>query len=210
MRSSSDQSVGVKYGRLIVKSVRRQKQKSYTQTLAYCVCDCGNELEVLLGSLRLGRQKSCGCYLRDNPGQLSHGLSKTRAYRIWRGMLTRCYNPNTDHFARYGGRGITVCDRWKNFENFFSDMGHPPDNMTLDRVDNDLGYSKENCRWVDRRTQARNTSRNRLITHNKITKTLIEWCEDYGLKFHTVLKRLDRSGWDFKRAITEPLKGKKS
>ena len=130
-----------------------------------CRCQCGSVATVSGNNLRSGRTTNCGCLRSEKLSQknTTHGMSSTRSYRIWSGMIQRCTNPKRAAFAYYGGRGITVCDRWMSFENFLSDMGEPPDGMSLDRIDNDGPYSSENCRWASKEVQSRN-SRNTKIT----------------------------------------------
>jgi len=128
--------------------------------------------------------------------------------RAWGSMITRCTNPNHKSYMAYGGRGVEVCERWKFFCNFLEDMGERPAGMTLDRRDNTKGYFKENCRWATVKEQNRNRAVNRWIAHDGITKCMADWADEYGLKQHTLRSRLD-SGWDFVRAITEPVRGTK-
>jgi hypothetical protein len=121
----------------------------------------------------------------------------------WGSMLSRCANKNSDAFSRYGGRGITVDERWLSFSNFLDDMGDRPDGMTLDRRDNDAGYSKENCRWVDDKTQARNRASNRIVEYEGIRQPVIWWSDVIGWPHHVIASRL-RIGWDDFKCLTTP------
>jgi len=116
------------------------------------------------------------------------GFSPT--YHSWAGMLSRCTNPNTKYWARYGGRGIKVCVEWRDFEVFLADMGERPPGMTLDRRDNDKDYDKRNCRWADDVTQARNSKQVVWVEIEGIRKRLVEWCEEFGRSINTVRDRV--------------------
>jgi len=119
-------------------------------------------------------------------------------------MKDRCSNAKNNMFEHYGGRGITVCDRWNNsFSAFYEDMGDPPRKHSLDRIDNDGPYAPENCRWANKRQQANNTRANRRITFNGTTKTLTQWARYTGINRATIATRLD-SGWPVSKALTEP------
>jgi len=136
----------------------------------------------------------------------SHRMTGTPIYRVWSAMKRRCLNPRTVFYENYGGRGITVCDRWMNFEGFYSDMGTPSDGQTLDRIDNNKGYSKENCRWVSYRHQARNRRSSANLSAFGETKTIAEWSEDRrcAVTSRTLQKRVNLRSWPAERAITEP------
>lgn len=133
-----------------------------------------------------------------------HGKKRTRVYRIWSGIINRCTNPNEPAYPDYGGRGISVCDRWRAFPNFYADMGDPLPGMSIERVDNDRGYEPNNCKWATRTEQNRNKRSCRLLTMGGETKTLVEWAEQYGLKARTLSQRLI-IGWPVEAAITTPI-----
>lgn len=161
--------------------------------IAYrCLCDCGNVVIVSKTNLHTGHVKSCGC-LRG----VSHHLSKTRLYNIWRKMKARCYNKNTMQYRDWGGRGIKVCDEWRNnfqaFYNWSMTNGYQED-LTIDRIDNNKGYSPSNCRWVDVKTQARNKRNNRNITINGDTYCLTDWCKVLNLNYKKVHNRINTIG----------------
>jgi len=156
-----------------------------------CVCVCGNRRVISKGDLLRAKHptKSCGCKRKT-----THGYSNSPTYMTWGKMIQRATNPNNDRSADYIGRGITVCDDWKVFENFLRDMGERPEGMSLDRIDNSKGYSPENCRWATPKEQLNNTRRNRFLTLNGETKTVAQWAEEAGINAGTIYSRLGR-GW---------------
>jgi len=121
-------------------------------------------------------------------------------------MKQRCNNPNFKYYSDYGGRGIKVCDRWLKFENFLADMGERPDGRTIERIDNDKGYSIENCRWATRIENANNKRNNRMITVDGETDTISNWCRRIGINKGTVKSRVYRLGWSYEKAITQPVR----
>lgn len=133
-----------------------------------------------------------------------HGGKHTKAYGIWLQLRGRCNNPKNRAYPNYGGRGIKVCERWSKFSNFLADMGQPPPSMTLERKNNDEGYSKENCIWADRTAQSRNKRGNRLVTLHGETLPLSAWVERMGLKYGTIHQRI-LNGWPPQDALTVPL-----
>lgn len=167
-----------------------------------CRCDCGSFSIPVAAKLLQGRTISCGCYGRSRLiPNVSHRMSRTRVYRLWCDMHTRASNPRFKQFSDYGGRGISVSERWHTFESFFEDMGQPPTvNHSIERRDNNLGYSPENCYWATKKQQARNTRANRRITINGETRCIAEWAEQYRISARLVYERLNR-GWTPEQAV---------
>ena len=149
--------------------------------------------------------KSCeSCRVRGK-----HRLSYTPEYRAWQTMRLRCLEPSNSAYPAYGGRGITVCDRWKDSpQAFLDDMGPKPSpRHELDRIDNDHGYEPGNCRWATRSQNDRNRRNNRLIQFNGERRTLVEWAEELGMRADTIGARID-NGWTAERALTTPIRAK--
>jgi hypothetical protein len=192
---------GNKYGKLTVISLAFMKKVS-RGTVSYwnCICDCG-QLKVARGyTLKNGGTSSCGCLFKQG-NHRSHKMCKTREYFSWSNMINRCNNLKGTHYEGYAKRGINVCDRWLKFENFFEDMGYRPNGMTLDRIDNNQGYYPSNCKWSTQKEQCRNMRRSRFLTLNGITKTMAEWSENTGIKYHTIKARL-KYGWSDAETLT--------
>ena len=169
-----------------------------------CRCECGRDTVVKGSHLRSGHTVSCGC----RRGNVVHGKSRTRLYHIWNGMRERCQNPNNPHYTGYGGRGIYVCKEWQDFENFYSwalESGYS-DNLTIDRADNDGGYTPDNCRWATKRTQANNTRKTRMITYNGETHSVSEWARIIGVNQSTLNMRLNKYGWSVEDALGKAVK----
>ena len=197
--------VGQRFNRLTV--VQRAPDSPSGAIRWNCVCDCGKtKNSVQSGNLKNGAVKSCGC-LRSETMQVikkTHGLRHTDEYGIWSKMIQRCHNENNQKYRIYGGRGITVCDRWRySFANFYEDMGPRPSKMhSIDRENNEDGYHPGNCSWATKVEQANNTRTNKLITYLGVTKTLAEICAELGANYHRVYDRLSR-GVPFEDAIAD-------
>jgi hypothetical protein len=132
-----------------------------------------------------------------------HGMGGTKIYGVWWDMRNRCENRNRKYYPDYGGRGITVCAEWKKFSAFYRDMGDAPEGCTLERIDNDKGYSAGNCRWATRSEQAQNRRSSLLVTIGEETLSLASWVEKHEIAYATVHKRIKR-GWDPHLALTTP------
>lgn len=158
----------------------------------FCQCDCGNTTTTTGDRLRRKEARSCGCLATEAKKKAGarrkvYGLTQTKAFRAWYGMQQRCSNPWDKN---YGGRGITICERWKDPANFFVDMGEPAPGLTLERLDNNGPYAPENCVWADVRTQSRNRRSNQIITAFGKTQLLVDWENETGISRHKIQQRL--------------------
>lgn len=188
------------FTRLLV--IRRVENSKNGQSRWLCRCDCGEEVVVNGSRLKSGHTKSCGCYAISL--NTKHGKYKTSEYVIYQQMKERCYNKKKAAYARYGARGITVCDRWLGeggFTRFYGDMGPKPNGMTLDRIDNDGPYSPENCRWADAHTQYTNRRQTVWLEFNGETLCRKDWARRTGLDEATIAQRISR-GWSVEKALT--------
>lgn len=183
------------FGRLTV--IKYAGSKNY-KTLWLCKCECGKEKIVKGSDLTRGTTKSCGC-LRDecvkNQAQMYPADVRIKRLRyIWHGMIRRCYDPRHNCYHRYGERGITVCDEWKDYVVFarWSLANGYADDLSIDRINNDGNYEPDNCRWVTMKKQHNNTSRCKFFKIDGITKSMTEWAEEYGLDPGTVQTRISK------------------
>lgn len=202
---------GQRFGRLLVLSCSGRNRSG--RVTWECRCDCGVvKPAVLTDNLRSGASTSCGCLTRERAVQANsrHGHGRKRStgrasatYNSWRGMVRRCTNPADSSYEFYGGRGITVCDRWMQFENFLADMGERPPGMEIDRKENDKGYEPDNCRWATHVQNGRNTRTNRVIDTPHGPMLLCEAVEVSGLNYGTLVGRLRRS-WAADRLFDPP------
>lgn len=169
-------------------------------------CDCGIEKVTRSNDVVSGQIISCGCFQRQHAGDWKrvHPKHNKRTYRSWRGMHARCTNPKRKAWINYGGRGITVCERWQTFAHFYADMGDPPEGMSIERIDVNGNYEKENCRWATAREQARNRRNNRRITYGGHTRLLVEWAEELGMPASRLRERLYHLGWPVEEALYTP------
>lgn len=194
---------GIKYGRLTVLGFSHRKGKNYYWL---CKCECGNETTVQSGHLKNGGIKSCGCL--NSEIITKHGLDGNKIYHVFNSMKNRCLSVKHKSYERYGGRGITVCDEWlndvKTFVKWSMENGYE-EGLTIDRIDNDKGYSPDNCRWTDKHTQSRNTSTNTYITFNGESKILCDWADQLGILRPTLCHRLYVAKWDIEKAFTTPV-----
>lgn len=161
-----------------------------------CLCDCGNSSFVRGADLRNGDAQSCGCRWRDTMKKHGHNTDgkRTPTNQCWHAMIQRCTNPNTKQWADYGGRGIGFCDEWKDFRNFLRDMGEMPKGLTLDRIDNDKGYSKENCRWATRAQQRANCRNTLYVVVGGVRRPLIEYARETGISRHQLRHQVRKFG----------------
>jgi hypothetical protein len=159
----------------------------------FCLCDCGEQKAVRGTHLLTGRVKSCGCLKRSSAAMRTrtHGLTKTKTYRAWSAMKHRCFSKAAPAFRNYGGRGITVCERWLKFENFLADMGEAPSGTGIDRFPNNNGnYEPGNCRWATPAQQNNNTRKVRILSFGGESMTISEWARKLGLKRTCLATRL--------------------
>lgn len=198
--------VDSRFGRLVV--IKRVDNNKYGHLCWLCQCDCGQSSVIDGNSLKRGYTKSCGCIQKEKLINRStkHGhrakTTTSRIYAIWQAMIQRCTNPNTPSYKNYGSRGIEICKRWMEFENFLEDMGEPPSGLQLDRIDNDGDYCKSNCRWATSKQNSRNKRNNRLITFNGKTRCVSQWAEETGIHQKTIISRLKR-GWSIAETLSD-------
>jgi hypothetical protein len=201
---STEDITGKRFERLVVIEFAEKRQG---RTYWKCQCDCGNT--TISAQQQLGtRTKSCGCYRRDmmRERQTQHGHAKDRKlskeYHTWTSITQRCYNPKDRNYHNYGGRGITMCDRWRSsFENFYTDMGPAPKNMSIERKDNNGNYEPSNCKWATVKEQGLNRRTTKMLTYNGETKMMKDWAEIVGINYGTLTGRMLR-GWTVEEAFS--------
>lgn len=204
---------GKRYGRLV--AVEPVGRSVHRDVMWRCTCDCGNSVEVRSGSLTSGNSTSCGCKQREHAATLggahpTHGHSRRGSlspeYRAWRAMKSRCYWPPFIEFQNYGGRGIVVCDRWReSFETFLADIGpRPGKGWSLDRIDVNGNYEPSNCRWATAKEQASNTRVNRNVQIGGETMTVTEASRRLQIVPRGTTASRISEGWDLMEALTRP------
>ena len=195
---------GQRFGRLVV--LERAENIIQHRTVYKCLCDCGNEVIVRSDSLTSGRTQSCGCLQKEKV--TIHGETNTPLYNVWYDMRRRCNYENDINYENYGGRGITVCDDWNNnyipFRDWALENGYEQ-GLSIDRIDNNLGYYPDNCQWTTMKVQCNNRRSNVIYSMNGETHTLSEWCDIVNLPYKTVIARINDRGWSFEQAITTPI-----
>jgi hypothetical protein len=207
-RAYSEDLIGQTFGRLSVAGVAPYNGHSKRWI---CVCDCGAVKYIATEKLASGHTKSCGCLRREaiaefNKSKKTHGQSGTAYYAVWNTMIARCERPRHISYPQYGGRGIRVCQRWReSFEAFAADMGERPDGYEIDRRNNDGNYEPGNCRWVPQKANTRNRRVTPMHEHNGRRMALGDWAETTGIPYRKLKDRI-RSGWSVERAINEPIK----
>lgn len=203
---------GYRFGRLLAteevspvfSGVQFKRKRRYL-----CQCDCGNKIVVQLGNLRSGHTQSCGCLQieKTSKANTTHGHCKGRTrpdtYSAWAEMSSRCTNPKVEGYPHYGGRGIKVCERWHDYENFLSDMGERPEGMTIERIRVNGDYEPRNCIWANAETQANNTRRNVLIWTGENYTTLARFAKAYGIPYHRFYHQYKTKGIPIEQILLE-------
>lgn len=212
-RCASVRALGRKFGRLTVVSTFYKNKR----LMCNCLCDChkNNEYTVVTyHNLLTGNTKSCGCYEKEHPNNIAHNMSKTSLYGVWSGLKSRCCYKGDLSYSLYGGRGIEVCDRWlDSFENFCDDMNESYQqhikqygikDTSIDRIDVNGNYCKENCQWATAKEQANNRRTTIKITHNGETHSLKEWCEIFGTNYYNACYRY-KHNWEFSKIFSKEI-----
>lgn len=198
-----------KKGELLIESYIGKTEKGVHFWSAKC--SCGNSIQIRSSGIK--KTDSCGCVSLKKASKTNstHRMRHSSEYRSWIGMRVRILKKTEPSYPRYGGRGITICDSWKNsFESFYADMGPKPSpRHSIDRVDNNAGYCKENCRWATPKQQMRNRSTTVMVEYNEATVALAELCEKFNVDINDVYRRIHLNKWDVHRAITTPIRPKK-
>lgn len=211
-KADYDAKVGDRYGMLVLAEKKMAVMAGYSRQAFVCRCDCGNTKIFSTRHLISGQMKSCGCNkskaARDRATK--HGLSETSLYKTWLSMRGRCHRPTEQSYKDYGGRGISVCDEWRNdFQAFAAYVGAKPTQLhSLDRIDNNGNYEPGNVRWATRIEQANNRRSSTAVEFNGQVKTLTEWSESTGIHPYTIHTRIRDLGWSIEKALTTPARSR--
>lgn len=216
---TGESMIGKRFGRLVVleEAGLYQTPNGSTYRQYKCLCDCGNTVTTLGNSLRSGDTRSCGCLVSETNKKLNtkHGKCYTRLYMMWSAMKQRCYYEKADNYANYGGRGIEVCEEWRNdFQSFYDwamangyNPNAPQYGCTIDRINPNGNYEPSNCRWVGMIEQANNKSSNHLITYNGEQLTIMEASRKYSISSQALYQRI-KNGWSAEEALTTPVRAR--
>lgn len=194
---------GQRFGRLI--ALYPTEKRVNRHVVWHCKCDCGKYKDVDSLSLTQGATTSCGCFAIEmlTKRNTVHGDYNTRLYRIFSGMISRCKYPSATEYKDYGGRGITVCDEWKEYNNFkqWAMSSGYTDKLTLERNDVNGDYCPENCRWATMDEQRNNKRNSHFLTYNGVTKTMAQWANLLGINYRTLRSRINTLGWSIEDAL---------
>lgn len=204
---------GNRFGRwIVIEEVEPVREPSgHLRHRWLCRCDCGTVKSVKGASLIAGRSLSCGCERAENNAKrmTKHNMYRTRLYKVWEGMKSRCDNPHNDRYKNYGGRGIDICDSWrKDFLNFYEwaiNNGYK-DDLTIDRINVNGNYEPDNCKWSTPKEQANNRTNNHSITYDGKTLTIAQWADLLGINSYILYQRIVKRRWTIERAFTTPVK----
>ena len=201
---------GQVFGKLTVLNKTKKVKKTYgTFRHWLCMCECGNTIWVRAAHLTSNHTKSCGCGILEKKYKTRKDvcLSYSRVYRCWSSMKQRCFNKKDSNYRNYGGRGISICDEWKNdfmsFYNWATKNGYS-DKLTIDRIDNNGNYEPKNCRWTDMKTQSNNTRKTNIIEYNGEKHSISEWGEITGFGYHTIANRFYKTNMSNEEILTKP------
>jgi hypothetical protein len=185
--------IGKQYERLTILKEAKSKRTplGVLRRFFLCKCECGNEVIVRLNDLKTGAMKSCGCLRKEQ--RITHNMSYSFIYRAYRGMRSRCLDSNSPSFKYYGGRGILICKEWMTFEGFYKDMGTTyRKGLTLERINVNDNYCKENCIWIPKRDQMKNTRKSRIFLWKNKSLCLTDICKLENKNYGTVRSRLKK------------------
>ena len=195
--------ISKRFGRLVVIEKAKSLQYKHGKKSAWkCLCDCGKTSIVETNHLKTGHTKSCGCMERK-----THDMSYSKPYKVWANMKNRCENTTIPNYKNYGGRGIIFNPKWEKFVNFWNDMkeGYKK-GLSIERIDNNKGYSKENCKWATVEEQQNNRRNNHYITYKDKTMNITQWAKELGIAPHILVSRITIYKWSIEKALTTSIR----